>query len=205
MHLSVTETYTCAHFCYKMLHCGIWHRCILGFVRWVYTDLMQVLEITLWGSQGTADLALSISWLLMTWAHAYVNIRSATIQFSHYAIRIMIQSSQYDTYPDICINHMLFLDILQFAVNCLCKIKYIIWSWYISWFSCLFHDRYLDCCTSAQNTWCIFVPLVNIMFSYLLVHTAYHHSLEKHIKPHRVCSNGYNFMGHRHPGPCLNI
>ena len=22
---------TCAHFCYKMLHCGKWHRCILGF------------------------------------------------------------------------------------------------------------------------------------------------------------------------------
>ena len=28
--------HTCAHFCYKMLHCGIWHICILGFVRWVY-------------------------------------------------------------------------------------------------------------------------------------------------------------------------
>ena len=30
------NVHTCAHFCYKMLHCGIWHRCILGFVRWVY-------------------------------------------------------------------------------------------------------------------------------------------------------------------------
>ena len=26
----------CADFCYKMLHCGIFVRCILRFVRWVY-------------------------------------------------------------------------------------------------------------------------------------------------------------------------
>ena len=26
MHHSVTEMCTCAHFCYKMVHCGIWHR-----------------------------------------------------------------------------------------------------------------------------------------------------------------------------------
>ena len=31
------NVHTCAHFCYKMLYCGIWHRCILGFVRWAYT------------------------------------------------------------------------------------------------------------------------------------------------------------------------
>ena len=36
MHHFVTEMCTRAHFCYKILHCGIWHRCILGFVRWVY-------------------------------------------------------------------------------------------------------------------------------------------------------------------------
>ena len=30
------NVHICAHFCYKMLHCGIWHRCILGFVRLVY-------------------------------------------------------------------------------------------------------------------------------------------------------------------------
>ena len=30
--------WTCAHFCYKMLHCGIWYRCILGFVRWSYSS-----------------------------------------------------------------------------------------------------------------------------------------------------------------------
>ena len=26
----------CAHFCYKMVHCGIFAKCIVGFVRWVY-------------------------------------------------------------------------------------------------------------------------------------------------------------------------
>ena len=33
------NVHTCTHFCYKMLHCGIWHRCILGFVRWVYCNI----------------------------------------------------------------------------------------------------------------------------------------------------------------------
>ena len=26
------NVHTCAHFCYKMLHCGTWHRCILGWI-----------------------------------------------------------------------------------------------------------------------------------------------------------------------------
>ena len=26
----------CAHLCYKMVHCGIFMKCILRFVRWVY-------------------------------------------------------------------------------------------------------------------------------------------------------------------------
>ena len=30
------NVHTCAHFCYKMLHCGIFVWCIVGFVRLVY-------------------------------------------------------------------------------------------------------------------------------------------------------------------------
>ena len=30
------NVHTCAHFCYKMVHCGIFDWCIVGFVRWVY-------------------------------------------------------------------------------------------------------------------------------------------------------------------------
>ena len=30
------NVHMCAHFCYKMVHCGIFVWCILGFVRWVY-------------------------------------------------------------------------------------------------------------------------------------------------------------------------
>ena len=30
---------TCAHFCYKMVHCGIFVQCIVEFVRWVYSKL----------------------------------------------------------------------------------------------------------------------------------------------------------------------
>ena len=35
MHHFVTEMCTHAHFCYKMLHCGIWDWCIVGFVQQV--------------------------------------------------------------------------------------------------------------------------------------------------------------------------
>ena len=30
------NVHMCAHFCYKMVHCGICVWCILGFVRWLY-------------------------------------------------------------------------------------------------------------------------------------------------------------------------
>ena len=30
------NVHTCAHFCYKMVHCGIWDWCIVGFVQQVY-------------------------------------------------------------------------------------------------------------------------------------------------------------------------
>ena len=33
MHHFVTEICTHAHFCYKMLHCGTWDLCIVGFVQ----------------------------------------------------------------------------------------------------------------------------------------------------------------------------
>ena len=36
--------HTCAHFCYKMVHCGIWNRCIVGFVRWVYWNIWNMME-----------------------------------------------------------------------------------------------------------------------------------------------------------------
>ena len=36
MHHLVTEMCTRARFCYKMVHCGIFVWCIVGFVRWVY-------------------------------------------------------------------------------------------------------------------------------------------------------------------------
>ena len=37
IHLFVTEMCTRAHFCYKMVHCGIWDWCIVGFVQQVCT------------------------------------------------------------------------------------------------------------------------------------------------------------------------
>ena len=37
MHHFVTEMCTRAHFCYKMVHCGLWNWYIMGFVQHVYS------------------------------------------------------------------------------------------------------------------------------------------------------------------------
>ena len=50
------NVHMCAHFCYKMLRCGIWCRCILGFVRWVYWfTLSESFQLTpnRWGDLKT--------------------------------------------------------------------------------------------------------------------------------------------------------
>ena len=36
LHHFTTEMHMCAHFCYKMLHYGVFVWCILGFVSWIY-------------------------------------------------------------------------------------------------------------------------------------------------------------------------
>ena len=41
------NVHMCAHFCYKMVHCGIFVWCIVGFVRWVYWG--ESLPTTIWG------------------------------------------------------------------------------------------------------------------------------------------------------------
>ena len=35
------NVHMCAHFCYRMVHCGIFVWCIMGFVRWVYYPSTQ--------------------------------------------------------------------------------------------------------------------------------------------------------------------
>ena len=36
------NVHICAHFCYEMVHCGIFVWCIVGFVRWVYSGAAYV-------------------------------------------------------------------------------------------------------------------------------------------------------------------
>ena len=45
MHHFVTEMCMCAHFCYKMVHCGIFDVCIVGFMRWVYWHVICFTEL----------------------------------------------------------------------------------------------------------------------------------------------------------------
>ena len=36
------NVHICAHFCYKMIHCGIWNRCIVGFVHYVNWFILTI-------------------------------------------------------------------------------------------------------------------------------------------------------------------
>ena len=49
-----------AHFCYKMFYCEVWHRCILGFVRWVYTDTVANVHKELLLFQNTQKILKSL-------------------------------------------------------------------------------------------------------------------------------------------------
>ena len=49
MHHFVTEMCTRAHFCYIMVHCGIWDWCIVGFVQQVYLGLLSQFSV-MWSS-----------------------------------------------------------------------------------------------------------------------------------------------------------
>ena len=47
MYHFVTEMCRCAHFCYKMEHCGIWDWCIVGFAQRVYSSWLNHSQICL--------------------------------------------------------------------------------------------------------------------------------------------------------------
>ena len=53
---------TCAHFCYKVVQCGIGDWCIVGFVRWTYRQCI----VRPWGKYGMfyEYKIWSIVWLL---------------------------------------------------------------------------------------------------------------------------------------------
>ena len=45
------NVHMCAHFCYKMMHCGEFVQCIMGFVSWVY--LKGRTQCILWSHKDT--------------------------------------------------------------------------------------------------------------------------------------------------------
>ena len=54
----------CTHFCYKVVHCGIWDRCIVGFVQQVYWHAAY-LNLIIWvESCGKSGLTLQIQTLV---------------------------------------------------------------------------------------------------------------------------------------------
>ena len=64
------NVHTCAHFCYKMLHCGIWHRCILGFVRWVYCSNRSIFLHVL--------INFKVNYIVKSWSVFHSRCRSIT-------------------------------------------------------------------------------------------------------------------------------
>ena len=44
------NVHTCTHFCYKVVHCGIFVWCIVGFVGWLYCHSKHV-PLKMWTSQ----------------------------------------------------------------------------------------------------------------------------------------------------------
>ena len=82
----VTE---CAHFCYKMLHCGIFAWCIVGFVRWVN----WVTETWLYGRLVVVVMAMAARWLALIWYSRYFEImlrcRFVELSSQHYALHFL--------------------------------------------------------------------------------------------------------------------
>ena len=68
-----------AHFCYKMLHCGIWHRCILGFVKWVYYIMQWAgLKLMLFFSQSLQQL------MILNIYSSWLSLKSIKDIFQHF-------------------------------------------------------------------------------------------------------------------------
>ena len=40
------NVHMCAHFCYKMVHYGIFMKCIMGFIRWIYCSKPVIQKIS---------------------------------------------------------------------------------------------------------------------------------------------------------------
>ena len=61
------NVHTCAHFCYKMVHCGIWDWCIMEFVQQVcWYDCPNASEITL-KDMGKIEPCQTITKLNKAW------------------------------------------------------------------------------------------------------------------------------------------
>ena len=84
MHLFVTEMCTHVHIsvtkCY--INCGMWHSCILGFVRWVY------LNVGLWANPTMTDALTKSQYcerLMSAWMSCWTNRKIASDLMRHFA------------------------------------------------------------------------------------------------------------------------
>ena len=56
------NVHMCAHFCYKMVHCGIFVSCIVAFLRWVYFTPITGLLQWHWGYHTIAPVPVKQLW-----------------------------------------------------------------------------------------------------------------------------------------------
>ena len=94
----------CAHFCYKMMQCGIAVWCVVGFMRWVYTYVIR--EKWCWyclskksSHEDNISIHLSftigyylplygVRWRVRTQQKLYVGITAKLFHFSSYSRRM---------------------------------------------------------------------------------------------------------------------
>ena len=77
------QHYMCAHLCYKMVHCGIFIRCIVGFVRYCNASSSKLTTQTLiyWWFNTYTSFYLSI------WMWYYLQLDDAICYFARHFVK----------------------------------------------------------------------------------------------------------------------
>ena len=103
------NVHICAHFCYKMVHCGIFVWCIRGFVTWVQRDNIWSLF------DGSPAVDPPLKWsviqmvsLMLSWANCWTDSQVASDLRCHdaHVTSPMILTQQIEKKPQIV--HIIF-------------------------------------------------------------------------------------------------
>ena len=96
--------HTCAHFCYIVVHCGIWDWCIVGFVQQVYTLTHRGLVMP----YGDTDLGQLDAWWhqAITWTDVDfslvwfcgIHLRTISQWVPDYYLRVIVLYNEFENH-----------------------------------------------------------------------------------------------------------